>query len=302
MNIFIKNQSPNNPEQKNMEVPNKNIEKNDNKINSEDDISLEEGKLFNACIDYFITEQAVLVNKLNASLSEDRYLEIKNNIINIAERYLKEHSSDNKTVKKLLERFQTYMFGYYVLEPLLKDESISDIKVCTWDNIRIKRYGKRENAGIKFLSEEDYRRFIRTVCSRNRINMNSKNAYPNFSDTLNNPLFRLRINLSDAMVNNNNQITFHVRLESKKKTTLDELVRRNYLSAVQKEYLIKKWREGAGMLFVGPNASGKTTGVNAVVEYTPEDKNILAIQETDEIFLTKHPEFISRHKIGRAHV
>lgn len=30
------------------------------------------------------------------------------------------------------------------------------------------------------------------------------------------------------------------------------------MTEIQKEYLIKKWRdEGAGMLFVGPNASGK---------------------------------------------
>ena len=66
----------------------------------------------------------------------------------------------------------------------------------------------------------------------------------------------------------------------------------------QKEYLIKKWRdEGAGMLFVGPNASGKTVGVNGMIEYTPKEKNILAIQETDELFLINHPEFISRHTI-----
>lgn len=213
----IKNQPEKDTPKKNVEI--KDADKKNNGISDE------EGKIFNACIDYFIIEQAELVNKLNASLSEDRYLEIKNNILRIAERYLKEHCSNSVLAKKLLERFKTYMFGYYILEPLLNDESISDIKVCTWDNIRIKRYGKRENTGIKFLSEEDYRRFIRTVCSRNRISINSKNAYPNFSDTVNNPLFRLRINLSDAIVNNNNQTTLHIRLEPKTKVTFDTLVK-----------------------------------------------------------------------------
>lgn len=153
-------------------------------------------------------------------MSADKYLEIKNNILNIAERYLKQHCSNSDSAKKLVERFKTYMFGYYILEPLLNDESLSDIKVVSWDNIRVKRYGKRENSGIKFLSEEDYRRFTRTVCSRNKISINSKNAYPNFSDTVNNPLFRLRINLSDAIVNNNNQTTLHIRLEPKKRLLL----------------------------------------------------------------------------------
>ena len=82
------------PVKKNVEI--KDADKKNNGISDE------EGKIFNACIDYFIIEQADLVNKLNASLSEDRYLEIKNNILNIAERYLKEHC--NKLIKIIQNR------------------------------------------------------------------------------------------------------------------------------------------------------------------------------------------------------
>ena len=137
----IKNQpEKDTPIKKNVEI--KDADKKNNGISDE------EGRIFNACIDYFITEQAVLVNKLNASLSEDRYLEIKNNILNIADRYLKEHCNNSDSAKKLLERFKTYMFGYYILEPLLNDESLSDIKVVTWDNIRVKRFGKRRKSVV----------------------------------------------------------------------------------------------------------------------------------------------------------
>ena len=198
------------------------------------------------------------------------------------------------------------MFGYYILEPLLQDEELSDIKVYSWDNIRVKRLGKREGTGLSFLSEEDYRRFTRTVCARNKVPINNINAYPKFSDTINNPLFRLRINLSDAILNENNQTTFHIRLEPKKKVTFDKLVKRKYMTETQKNYLIKKWvDEEAGMLFVGSNGSGKTTGVNGMIEYTPHDKSILAIQETDELFIDGHPEFLSRHTIednGESHI
>lgn len=265
-----------------------------------------DAKVFNSCIDYFTKEQSILVNRLNESLSDENYMEVKNNILNIAKTYFKNHCTDSKSVDMLMDRFTSYMFGYYILEPLLQDEELSDIKVYSWDNIRVKRLGKREGTGLSFLSEEDYRRFTRTVCARNKVPINNINAYPKFSDTINNPLFRLRINLSDAILNENNQTTFHIRLEPKKKVTFDKLVKRKYMTETQKNYLIKKWvDEEAGMLFVGSNGSGKTTGVNGMIEYTPHDKSILAIQETDELFIDGHPEFLSRHTIednGESHI
>ena len=265
-----------------------------------------DAKVFNSCIDYFTKEQSILVNRLNESLSDENYMEVKNNILNIAKTYFKNHCTDSKSVDMLMDRFTSYMFGYYILEPLLQDEELSDIKVYSWDNIRVKRLGKREGTGLSFLSKEDYRRFTRTICARNKVPINNINAYPKFSDTINNPLFRLRINLSDEILNENNQTTFHIRLEPKKKVTFDKLVERKYMTETQKNYLIKKWvDEEAGMLFVGSNGSGKTTGVNGMIEYTPHDKSILAIQETDELFIDGHPEFLSRHTIednGESHI
>lgn len=306
MAFFTKELENNEPKKENNELKKPSPEIKNMKEKDIIQSNTEEAKIFNSCIDYFTKEQSVLVNRLNESLSNENYIEVKNNILNIAKTYFKNHCNDSESVDALIDRFTTYMFGYYILEPLLQDEELSDIKVYTWDNIRVKRLGKREATGLSFLSEEDYRRFTRMVCARNKINVSIINAYPKFSDTINNPLFRLRINLSDGILNENNQTTFHIRLERKKKVTFDELVKKKYLTEIQKEYLINKWvNEEAGMLFVGANGSGKTTGVNALIEYTPHDKSILAIQETDELFIDGHPEFLSRHTIednGESHI
>ena len=125
----------------------KDIKEKNNIIESNTELN---AKIFNSCIDYFTKEQSVLVNRLNESLSDEKYMEIKNKILNIAKTYFKNHCSDSKSVDMLMDRFSTYMFGYYVLEPLLQDEELSDIKVYSWDNIRVKRLGKEKERGFLF--------------------------------------------------------------------------------------------------------------------------------------------------------
>ena len=62
----IKNQPEKDTPKKNVEI--KDADKKNNGISDE------EGKIFNACIDYFIIEQAELVNKLNSENSENTNL------------------------------------------------------------------------------------------------------------------------------------------------------------------------------------------------------------------------------------
>ena len=62
--------------------------------------------------------------------------------------------------KRLLKSFEQYIFGYSRLSPLMDDKSISDIRVVSHDCIRIKREGKRMDAGIAFASEKEYRQLL----------------------------------------------------------------------------------------------------------------------------------------------
>ena len=103
--------------------------------------------------------------------------------------------------KRLLKSFEQYIFGYSRLSPLMDDKSISDIRVVSHDCIRIKREGKRMDAGIAFASEKEYRQFIDYVATRNQVNISNLNAIQRFTDTESHPDFIFRFTLSMPIVN-----------------------------------------------------------------------------------------------------
>ena len=78
--------------------------------------------------------------------------------------------------RKLLEAFERYIFGYSRLSVLIDDKSVSDIRVVAHNNIRVKRKGRRMEAGVAFSSPEEYRQFIDYIATRNQVNISNLNA------------------------------------------------------------------------------------------------------------------------------
>ena len=76
-----------------------------------------------------------------------------------------------ETERQIMEAFEQYIFGYSRLSVLMDDPTISDIRVISYDNIRIKRMGKRMDAGIAFASEKEYRQFIDYIATKNQVNI-----------------------------------------------------------------------------------------------------------------------------------
>ena len=56
---------------------------------------------------------------------------------------------------ELTALFEQYIFGYSRISPLIDDAEISDIRIVSHDNIRVKKSGRRMDAGISFLSEKE---------------------------------------------------------------------------------------------------------------------------------------------------
>ncbi len=256
--------------------------------------------IFNQTIERLIAEESGLINKLNTinSSNSSSYEEIKHLIFKKATEKFQEVCENKDDIKRLCNRFNSYFFGYYIIDSLLSQPDVSDIKIYNAENIRIKKRGIRMGTDVKFMSNDDYIRFVNMLCVRNKKNLSNINALIKFSDVISNPLYRLRINITSELINNSGVPKVHFRLIPKKKVTLDDLVEENYMNPKQKEYLIQKFdREEAGILFIGANGSGKTTGMNALLEVFSHAKSGLVIQETDELFVKGHPDFSVWHTI-----
>lgn len=197
---------------------------------------------------------------------------------------------------RLLEEFEQYIFGYSRLSSLIDDKTVSDIRVMGYNNIRVKRRGRRMTAGIRFSSPREYRQFIDYIATRNQVNISNLNAIQRFTDNESHPDFILRFTLSMPLVNTYNEPYLCIRKVPKVFPQMKELIQQNMMDQATAELLVERFRQGS-TLICGGNSSGKTTLLNALKETLPDDMAVLVTQQADELTTMFHPDMMFLHSL-----
>ena len=210
--------------------------------------------------------------------------------------YFDGKGEDPAITDKVLNRLETYIWGYYIIEDYINDPSISDIKIYSDKNIRIKKNGKRMSAPVKFHDVNDYQRFVDIVCSRNKVMLSDINAILKFTDAKSNPNARLRFNITSGYINSSELPVVHIRKILKRKLSLEDLVQKGMFPEELLPYLRFKAKHASGILWGGKGASGKTTNMNAMLDEIPEECSGCVIQEADELF-GNHPDMMFEHVV-----
>lgn len=198
--------------------------------------------------------------------------------------------------RKLLEEFEQYVFGYSRLSGLIDDRTVSDIRVVGYDNIRIKRRGRREASGVQFSSPREYRQFIDYVATRNQVNISNLNAIQRFTDNESHPDFILRFTLSMPLVNTYDEPYLCIRKVPRFFPQIKDLIEQGMLERETAELLVSRFRRGS-TLICGGNSSGKTTLLNALKETLPDDMAVLVAQQADELTTRFHPDMMFLHSL-----
>lgn len=195
-----------------------------------------------------------------------------------------------------LDIFEKYIWGYYQLDPLIRDKDISDIKCYEYNRITAKRNGELELTDVSFADEEDYRRFVQMVVTKNEKNLSAINAKVVFTDVSSDEDFILRFNVMSGWLQTSNMPFIHIRKDPKKKLYLDDLVRLGFMTPEQKKYLAAAAKKAKGIYITGKGSVGKTRLMNALLEEIPTNKSGLVVAESDELF-SDHPHFLFQHTI-----
>lgn len=192
----------------------------------------------------------------------------------------------------MMERIDLAIFGYDVVQPLIDHPDTTDIKICSPDDIRVRVKGKAYKSNATFLDEADLFRFVEGLSIRNRVNIF---AHPvlTFTDK-HDANYILRFTVSSPMVNSVDFPYLHIRKVPKTKPFFDDLIRAGMLNEDLKMYLIDRAKASRGIVFAGPPGSGKTTALNAFIEYIPKTRETLVIQENDELY-TEQSGFMFKH-------
>ncbi len=198
--------------------------------------------------------------------------------------------------KELLSEFEQYIFGYSILSPLIDDKNISDIRVVGYNNIRVKKKGRRTAAAVSFSTPEEYRQFVDYIATRNQVNISNLNAIQRFTDHESHPDFILRFTLSMPLINTYNEPYLCIRKVAKTFPQMRELIEQGMLDRETAELLVTRFRESS-TLICGGNSSGKTTLLNALKETLPDDMAVLVTQQAEELTTNRHPDMMFLHSL-----
>lgn len=194
-----------------------------------------------------------------------------------------------------MRRLEEAYYSYYILTSIIANEDVSDIRVTSAENIIAKIKGKHYQATdmdgnpIKFITDADYLRFIEMLTIRNGYNPDNPPPIMVFTDKYYNDDYILRFNVCSGLIDSTDMPYLHIRKVAKEKTDIYKLIEAGMLDEKLASYLLDKVQTSKGLVFAGPSASGKTTLMNALVDFIPKTESILCIQESEELFTYKHP-------------
>ncbi|WP_026653386.1 ATPase, T2SS/T4P/T4SS family [Butyrivibrio proteoclasticus] len=195
------------------------------------------------------------------------------------------------SVQYIFESFIMFMWNYDILTPFIEDPAVSDIALVDYNNIQIKRYGKRYFSRIIFRSHDHFKAVINHIVKMNHVDLSDKKPDKTFMDTKTSEAARMRFVYSQEYINANGEPSLVIRKVPNEKYTLSKLVERKMMSAQTAAYLVDKVRRGASIIFTGTMASGKSTCINTMIDFIRHDKRGLVVQENDELFSKTHPLF-----------
>lgn len=240
-------------------------------------------------INYFVVENQIHMTRFEkGDITKEEFSKI---IFERIENYeLKKEEKVN-----LFKDVENFLWSYDILNDLIENEDVSDIKLVSPTNINIKVKGKRQVSTVKFRSEAHYSNFIQRVLTRNKVNLSRINAIQKFVDITSNDKFRLRFNITASLINSNGFTSMQIRKIPKFKRTYEELINSGLFTLKQIIFLIKAVEDGKSIFLSGSGGSGKTTLINFLIDYIPRDNSILCIQENDEVFSDYHTDMLCQN-------
>src|SRR3954451_11564038 len=171
--------------------------------------------------------------------------------------------------------------GHGPLERLLADDSISEIMVNGPYDIWIERHGRLFDTNVRFDDESHMRRIINKIVAEvgRRVDESSPMVDARLPDGSRVNIIIPPLSLSGPLIT--------IRKFSKKRLTLDEMIRIGTLNAEAVDYLQRCVHAELNILISGGTGSGKTTLLNALSAAIPDEDRIVTIEDAAELQLNQ---------------
>ena len=169
------------------------------------------------------------------------------------------------------------IFGLGPLEPLLKDPSISDILVNRFDRVYIERSGKLELTGLSFKDNQHLMQIIDRIVSRvgRRVDESSPMVDARLLDGS-----RVNAIIPPLAIDG---ACLSIRRFGRDPVTARQMIENKTLTEPMLELLSAMVKGRLNLLISGGTGAGKTTVLNVLSGYIPNNERIVTIEDAAEL-------------------
>lgn len=164
-----------------------------------------------------------------------------------------------------------------ILQPIIDDKSVTEIMINGPDSIFIERDGKVFRLDVKFENRRKLEDVIQTIVSR--VNRTVNEASPIVDARLSDGS---RVNVVLPPIALNGPVVT-IRKFSEKPMTVEQLIRYGSITEEVADVLERMVRAKYNIFICGGTGSGKTTFLNALTNFIPEDERIVTIEDSAEL-------------------
>ena len=213
-----------------------------------------------------------------SSLPKDR---LRAEIGRVVERLLEDERVPMTTAEqnKIIEEVLDEVLGLGPLEPLLKEPSISDILVNRFDRVYIERNGKLALTPVRFKDNAHLLHIIEKIVSQ--VGRRIDEAQPIVDARL---MDGSRVNAIIPPLALDGP-SLSIRRFGRHVITSDEMIANKTIMPGMLRFLAACVEAKVTVLISGGTGSGKTTTLNALSRFIPEDERIVTIEDTAELQL-----------------
>jgi pilus assembly protein CpaF len=251
----------------------------------------------NAILDLKVTIHRALLDKINlAALDQLPRAQIEAEIKEIVGELLEQRREmlNSKERENLVLDVLDELLGLGPLEPLLKDESITDILVNGFDTVFIEREGLLEKVSTRFQDEKHLMRIIQKIVSAvgRRIDESSPFVDARLADGS-------RVNAIIAPLAIDGSL-LSIRKFARERIGIDRLVELGSVPQAMAEVMQALVRSRRNVLISGGTGSGKTTLLNAMSSFIDDRERIVTIEDSAELQLQQ--EHVARLETRPANI
>lgn len=188
-------------------------------------------------------------------------------------------SSADRT--RIAQEIADDILGYGPIEPLLRDPNLSEVMVNAFDSIYVEKSGKLVKTGTSFTDEAHLRRTIDKIVSKigRRVDETSPMVDARLPDGS-------RVNaIIPPLALDGSKLT--IRKFSEDPYTVEDLIGFGTLTRPAANLLEGCVRGRLNILVSGGTGAGKTTTLNVLSSFIPDDERIVTIEDAAELRLVQ---------------